>query len=96
MPSYRVRMAIGLLRPGADPSQVLPAAVAAARELTAVEAGDIDVVRGNARVTVRFEAPDDLTAAGIGQDVVARTEDLAEVLVARVTRRFGARWYPLR
>lgn len=96
MPSYRVRLAIGLLHPGADPAEVLPTAVAAARERTAVEAGEIDVVRGVARVTVRFEAPDDLSAAGIARAVVGATEVLAEVEVSRVTRRFGARWYPLR
>jgi hypothetical protein len=89
-------MAVGLLRPGADPADVLPAAVAAAREHTAVEAGQIDIVRGVPRLTVRFEAPDDLTAAGIGRSVVDRAEELVQVDVSRVTRRMGARWYGLR
>lgn len=96
VPSYRVRMAIGLLKPGTDPADVLPAAVAATRQLTAVENGAIDVVRGRALVTVRFEAPDDLAAAGIGRAAVDSTETLADVDVSRVTRRYGNRWYPLR
>ncbi len=96
MPSYRVRMAVGRMQPGADPADVLPAAVSAAREHTAVEAGTVDVVRGRALVTVRFEAPDDLTASGVGRAVVDGTEQLAEVDVSRVTRRWGSRWYPLR
>lgn len=96
VPSYRVRLAIGRLQRGADPADVLPAAVAAARALTAVEAGDVDVVRGVARVSVRFEAADDLTASGVARAVVDATETHAEVEVSRVTRRFGARWYPLR
>lgn len=96
VPSYRVRLAVGVLRPGADPADVLPAAVAAAREHTAVEAGDIDVVRGVPRVTVRFEAPDDLAAADVARIVVDRTEQLVDVDVSRVTRRYGARWYGLR
>lgn len=96
MPSYRVRMAVGLLRPGAEPATVLPTAVDAARELTAVEHGQVDVVRGVPRLTVRFEAPDDLQAAAVGQAVVDRVEALVEVDVSRVTRRYGARWYGLR
>ena len=89
-------MAIGSMRPGADPAEVLPSAAAAARELTAVEAAEIDVVRGTARVTVRFEAPDDLAAAQVARAVVDATEALADVEVHRVTRRWGARWYGLR
>jgi hypothetical protein len=96
VPSYRVRMVPGLVRPGVDPADVLPAAQAAAAELTAVEAGQIDIVRGTPRVTVRFEAADDVAASGIGRAVVARVEELVDVEVSRVTRRWGARWYPLR
>lgn len=96
MPSYRVVMALGTMHPGAHPADVLPRAADAAREHTAVEAADIGIVRGVARVTVRFEAPDDLTAARIGRVVAERTELLVEVEVARVTRRWGSRWSPLR
>ena len=96
MPSYRVRMVLGRMHPGAEPADVLPAAVDAAREHTAVEAATIDVVRGAARVTVRFEAADDLSAAGVARDVIRGAEELVEVEVSRVTRRYGARWYPFR
>ncbi len=95
VPSYRVTMALGLMHPGADPAAVVPSAADAAREHTAVEAADLGVVRGVARVTVRFEAADDATAAGIGRAVVDRTEQLVAVEVARVTRRWGSRWHPL-
>ncbi|MCV2392710.1 hypothetical protein OEB99_00160 [Actinotalea sp. M2MS4P-6] len=95
MPSYRVVMALGLMHAGADPADVLPAASAAAREHTAVEAADIGIVRGAPRVTVRFEAGDDASAAGVARAVVDRTEELVEVEVARVTRRWGSRWSPL-
>jgi len=96
VPSYRVRIAVGLMHRGVDPADVLPAAVAAARELTAVEHGAIEVVRGVPRLVVRFEAPDDVAAAGIGRAVVERVDELVEVEVSRVTRRYGSRWYPLR
>ena len=96
MPSYRVRMVVGNLHPGVDPAGVLPAAADAAREHTTVEAAQVDVVRGVPRLTIRFEAVDDLTASHVGRAVVERTDQLVEVEVSRVTRRYGARWYGLR
>ena len=91
MPSYRVRLVPGLLHRGTDPATVLPAAIRAADEHTTVE-----VVRGRPRITVRYESPDDLTAAHVGRAVVARVGDLVVVETSRVTRRFGNRWYPMR
>ena len=96
MPSYRVRMVVGALRGAVDPATVLPAATAAAREHTAVEAGQVDIVRGAPVLTVRYEAVDDLTAAGVGRTVVDRVDELAVVETSRVMRRFGNRWYPMR
>ena len=96
MPSYRVRMVVGELRAGVDPATVLPAAADAARVLVAVEAATVEVLRGAPWLTVRFSSPDDGTAAGVRRAVVARTDELVEVEVSRVYRRYGARWYPLR
>jgi len=61
MPSYRITLGVGALRAGTDPQSVLPAAAAAARELTVVV-----------------------------------VETLADVRTPQLTRRWGARWYPLR
>ena len=94
MPSYRVRMVVGMLHRDVDPADVLPAAMDAAREHT--EGGQIEVVRGVPQLTVRFEAPDDVAAAAVGQAVVARTDELVDVEGHRVTRRYGARWLPMR
>ena len=96
VPSYRVRMVPGLLHRGVDPADVLPAAVDAARAHTTVEAGTVEVVSGQPRLTVRFEAPDDSTASGVGQVVVACVGELVVVETSRVTRRYGSRWYPMR
>ena len=96
MPSYRVRMVVGDLRPGVDPATVLPAAADAAAALTAVEAQYLEVVRGEAWLTVRFEAPDDAAAGVVRHAVVERAAELVDVLVTRVSRRWGARWYPIR
>ena len=54
MPSYRVTLAVGLLHPGADPEAVLPAAAAAARALTTVEAYDVGVVLPIGKVLSRL------------------------------------------
>jgi len=96
VPSYRVRMVVGDLRDGVDPATVLPAAADAALGLTTVEASYVEVVGGAPRLTVRFEAPDDAAAAAVRRAVVGRTDELVEVEVSRVYRRYGARWYPLR
>ena len=95
MPSYRVTLAVGLLKPGVDPVAVLPAAAAAAAELTTVEAKDLDVVAGQARITVRYQSVDDEVAASIGRTVAHRVAELASTSGARITRRYGGRWYPL-
>jgi hypothetical protein len=94
VPSYRVTLAVGLLRPGADPEAVLPAAAAAARALTTVEAYDVGVVRGEARVTVRFLADTDAAAHTVADAVEAGVRAHAATSGGRLTRRWGARWHP--
>ncbi len=96
MPSYRVRLVVGTMRLGEDPARVLPAAQDAARAHTAVEAGQIEIVRGRPLLTVRYEAVDDLMAATVGRIVVERVDEMVVVETSRVTRRFGNRWYPMR
>jgi hypothetical protein len=96
VPSYRVSAAVGLLQPGVEAPDVLPQAVLVAESFTTVEAFDVSVVRGQARVTVRFEAVDDQTARRVGWAVLARLDELADISGRSVTRRFGSRWYPVR
>lgn len=96
MPSYRVVMVLGDLHAGVDPARVLPAAMDVARACTAVEAGQVEIVRGLPRVAVRFDAADDRAAASVGRDVVGGTDALVVVETSRVTRRVGGRWVPLR
>jgi hypothetical protein len=96
MPSFRVTLTVGTLRPGVDPSSIVPTAAAAARMLTTVEASDLAVVAGAARVTVRFTADDAELAAQIGANVAAQTSRSAEVEAWKVTERVGGRWYVVR
>lgn len=88
-------MSIGVLAAGTAPQAVVPAAAAAVAELATVEARDLAVVGGGARVTVRFTGEDDAHALRIGRHAVERTAERAEVLSWRVTRRVGGRWYPV-
>ncbi|WP_150307819.1 hypothetical protein [Planctomonas psychrotolerans] len=92
MPSYRITMTIGALRPGIDPAAVLPAASAAAAELATVEASAVDVVAGAARVTVRFTEDDAEVAAQVGGHVAATVARLADVPHWALTERVGGRW----
>ncbi|WP_043669150.1 hypothetical protein [Clavibacter michiganensis] len=92
MPSYRITMTVGALRPGTDPAAVLPAAAAEAARVATLEANDMQVVRGEARLTVRFTAEDDLTAERVAGVVRTRTAELVEVVRASITRRDGGAW----
>ena len=95
MPSFRVTLTIGDLRPGTDPRSVLPAAADAARELTVVEASEVNIVAGSARVTVRFSADDAEIARQVGHHIVASTNRVAAVARWAITQRVGGRWAAL-
>lgn len=96
MPSYRVTMTMGAVRPGVNPGDILPSAASAARELTTVEASDIAVVAGQARIIVRFMAEDADVALQLGEHVANSVERLATVAAYSVTERVGNRWQGVR
>jgi hypothetical protein len=96
MPSYRVRLAVGLLHRGVDPAAVLPAAADAAAELTTVEARDVALVRGEPLVSVRFTADDDGDADHVAVGVTSAVRALATVGRAQLECRAGNRWRPVR
>lgn len=95
MPSYRVRVPVGLLNPGVTPESVLPAAAEAAAELGNVEARDLAVVAGRALVTVRYTAADDGDALPAADATAARVGALAATGPVTVERRDRGRWVPL-
>lgn len=92
MPSFRIMLTVGALRPGVHPASVLPECAAAAAALTTVEASDIGVVAGTPRLTVRFTADDPAAAARIAQAVLTSARELAAVSRSTLTRRDGGRW----
>lgn len=93
MPSFRVIVAVGLLRPGVRPDAVVPAAAEAVAERTVVEGSSIDVVAGEARITVRFTADGVEEAIGVAEHAVRRLRSLAETGGWRLTERVGGRWF---
>jgi len=92
MPSYRITVTIGALRPGVEPPSVLPSAARAAEELTTVEASDLGIVSGMPRITVRFTGDDPKSAHRIAQHVLEAVSTLAEPLASSVTERVKGRW----
>ena len=96
MPDYRVTMTMGAVRAGVAPHTILPTAAAAAGEFTMVEASDIAVVSGAARITIRFEADGEEIASQIAAHVVGVTHGSVEVVDFRVTERVGGRWRTVR
>jgi hypothetical protein len=95
MPSFRVTITIGTLRPGVQPESVLPFAAAAAALSAVVEASDLAVVRGAARIIVRYTADDVGAGWRVGSDVVTRLAVAAEPIAWAVTVRDSGRWYPV-
>lgn len=93
MPSFRVIVAVGRLRPGVVAASVETSAADAARELAVVEATSVDVVRGEARLTVRFTTDQAEDALRVAEHTVAGIRVRAEVMSWRVTERVGGRWF---
>lgn len=99
MPSFRAVLEITDVRPGHAPDEVLPAA-AAACEATGhvVEARDLEVIAGRARIWVRFTVPDssdadeDVEAWEVADAVRAGVRRVAFAGVAQPFRRVGGRW----
>jgi hypothetical protein len=88
-------MTIGALAAGTPPETVVPRAADAVRTLATVEASDLAVVSGSARVTVRFTGEDDDGARRVAAHAVAELASAAEVVTSRITRRDGPRWSPV-
>lgn len=95
MTSYRIALGVGLLRPGILPDDVLPAAADAARTTTTVESYDVAIVRGQARINVRFLADSNEEAAVVARRVHGAVRALAAVTGPDLARRYGPRWHPV-
>ena len=93
MPSFRVIVAVGLLRPGVRPDAIVPGIADAVAERAVVEASSLDVVAGEARVTVRFTADGVDEAIPVAEHAVARLRGLAQTGAWHLTERVGGRWF---
>lgn len=95
MPSFRVTVVIGALQPGVAPESVLPYAAEATAAHAVVEASDLTVVAGSARIVIRFTAEDAGLAWRVGRAVVDDLVVVAEPVSWAVTMSEGGRWYPV-
>lgn len=95
VPSYRTLLTISTLRPGHGPRAVEDAARAAVTASTTLEAFQVDVVRGEPRVAVRFTGADDAQAREIHADTVARVREVAVVPRVVLALVRGGRSVPL-
>ena len=87
VPSYRTILTVVSLRPGRAPGDVEAAVRAAVGETTVLEAFQVDVVRGEPRVTVRFTGADDAEARVVHDrvvDAVRAIGDAPRTLLAKV------------
>ena len=88
-------LVIGALRSGVDPAGILPTARAAALELAVVEAADLQVVSGQARIVIRFAADEGSIARQIGEHVASVVHDSAQVSKWSITERVKNLWVPI-
>lgn len=95
MPSHRVTLVVGVLRAGVNPATILPTAKAAALELAVVEAADLQVVSGQARIIIRFAADEGAIASQIGAHVASLVNDAAHVEKWTITERVKNLWVPV-
>lgn len=101
MPSYRVVVPIGTLRPGVTPLEVLPAVAEAVAAHADVEAKEVVLERGEPGARVRFgvtptsRADEDRRARAAGRSAAEAAQLLAVTGITRLTRRCGQRWEPI-
>lgn len=99
MPSFRAVQEITDVRPGRRPEEVLSAAAEACEASGhVVEARDLEVIAGRARIWVRFTVPEtssteeDVEAWEVADEICAGVRRVAFAGVAQPFRRVGGRW----
>ncbi len=98
MPSYRVALQIGDVRPGHRPGEVLPLAAAATRRLAHLDKPDLVMEDRLPWVVVRFSleptgrAEEDVRAGTVAAAVERAVGEAAEVTRTRVSRRVKGEW----
>ena len=100
VPSYRVELDIGDLRPGRTPQDVMRVALDACGEHQ-VDATDVAVFGGIPRILIRFSVPassdddEDAAARGTADRVRAGVETVAHSGRRRILRRRRGAWLPV-
>ena len=99
VPSYRLELEIGDLRPGKTLNQVMEAALSSLGHH--VDATDITVIDGTARILLRFTVPacsaakEDTAAQEAARHTREAVEHIASTGRHRLVRRRRGSWLPL-
>ncbi|WP_194948999.1 FMN-dependent dehydrogenase [Actinomyces trachealis] len=91
MPSYRSILTIRDLRAGQQPDAVQQAARQAVTQTTTLEAFQVEVVRGEPRVTIRFTAVDDADARSVHERSLTAVREVASAPHAVLAKVVGGR-----
>ncbi|WP_172120988.1 FMN-dependent dehydrogenase [Actinomyces faecalis] len=95
MPSYRTILTIGALAVGRDPLDVERAARRAVEASTTLESFQVDVVRGEPRVTIRFTGADDGEARSVHERTTAAVRQVANAPRAVLAQVVSGRSVPV-
>jgi hypothetical protein len=95
VPYYRITISLVALRASAEPAAVLSVTAAEVARIVTLEANDIQVARGEARLTVRSMGDDDAAAERVAGAIRARTDELMDLPRASIARRDGGAWTPI-
>ncbi len=100
MPSFRLELEIGDLRPGRSPEEVMAAARSALGDHH-IDATDVAVTGGTPRIRLRFTVPDssEVEENATARLAAVRTRDAVQLVAGTaglwIQRRRGGRWLPL-
>ncbi|WP_172191186.1 FMN-dependent dehydrogenase [Actinomyces faecalis] len=95
MPSYRTILTIGALAVGRGPLDVERAARRAVEASTTLESFQVDVVRGEPRVTIRFTGADDGEARSVHERTTAAVRQVANAPRAVLAQVVSGRSVPV-
>ena len=101
MPSFRVTVEVGAMRPGRHPDDVIATARAATSKVAHLDDSHIDLVRGRAVIRVRYAVADgndeeeDQSALAVARHVVDALDPVAAVPCWWVERRRRGDWLPV-
>lgn len=92
MPSYRLIVSVGNLKPSVEPDQILTGAAKDLGRYANVEAFDVRISRGVPQLVLRYTAPDRNVALDAALRTVPHLEARSHITKTQVLQRVHGRW----